>query len=192
MRNGKTHLCEIGVGRIDVAYGALVWHRDDHFVSMYEPHPIYHRILNEAGGYKDNVELHQVAIGKESGRVKLYDEATSSFLETCDSPYSQNLKSKGEEEKEPKEFFMVDVEPFDKFDKGDIDHLRLDTEGGEFYVLEKLISRPELIVLETHNHIASYINPFLYEIEEWMVENNYVKVSVDSGDSIYRRKTLTL
>ena len=70
--------------------------------------------------------------------------------------------------------------------------MRLDTEGGEFYVLEKLISRPELIVLETHNHIASYINPFLYEIEEWMVENNYVKVSVDSGDSIYRRKTLTL
>jgi len=182
MRDGKIHICEIGVGRIDVAFGALYWHDPKYFVSMFEPHPIYFRMLNEAGGYKDNVELNQVAIGKEKGVVKLYDRATSSYLETLDSPFEQDQNTK----KEDDEYFMVQVDTFDKYDKGDIDHLRIDTEGGEYFVLEKLISKPSQIVLETHNHIGSYINPYLCEIEEWMEANNYYKINVDSGDSIFQ------
>lgn len=191
---GITKIAEVGVGRIDVAFGALYWHNEtdgvpDYQIMMFEPHPMYHRMLDEAGGYKPNVELYNVAIGDEEGEMKLIDAATSSHLEGVSSPIKQ--KDKTDEltgwDRPTGDVYNVKVEKISKYDKGDIDYLRVDTEGNEWFALKHLISRPKIIVVETHNNEATYINPYLYEIQEWMVENKYICLSVDEGDHHFER-----
>ncbi len=72
---------------------------------------------------------------------------------------------------------------FDKIDDGSIDLLSVDIEGAEWYVIEYMVSRPDIISLETHG--AIYINPNINEIEEWLADNNYRIWYMDESDSVY-------
>ena len=185
---GIKKIAEIGVGRIDVAFGALYWHNEtdgipDYEIMMFEPHPLYHRMLDEAGGSKSNVELYNVAIGDKEGEMKLVDAATSSHLEGVSSP----IKQKDKTDELTGDVYTVKVEKISKYDKGDIDYLRVDTEGNEWFALKHLISRPKMIVVETHNDEATYINPYLFEIKKWMTENKYKCTLVKDGDHTFER-----
>ena len=189
---GIKKIAEIGVGRIDVAFGALYWHNEtdgipDYEIMMFEPHPLYHRMLDEAGGYKPNVELYNVAIGDEEGEMQLVDAATSSHLQGISSPISQ----KNKKDELTGDVYTVKVEKISKYDKGDIDYLRVDTEGNEWFALKHLISRPKMIVVETHNNEATYINPYLFEIQKWAAENNYQCVSIQEGDHVFVKEENT-
>lgn len=180
MRDGKMVLAEVGVGPVGMAYGTLVWDRPDMHVLMFEPHPVYAAELRAAAAGRLNVELFEVAIGDEPGLLRFYDEGTSSSLVGISSP-SQQHKGKHESK-----IYEVEVRRFSDFDKGDIDHLRIDTEGNEWACLKQLISRPEQIVVEIYNDLATYINPNLWEIEEWAASNGYRRVAVHDSDFVYQ------
>lgn len=179
MFNNKLVLAEIGVGPVGMAYGALFWDRPDIHVMMFEPHPVYYKQLVEAAGKRDNVQIFNVAIGDFNGVTSFYDEGTSSFIDGVASPTAQH---KGQIERNQ---YEVKVATLDKFDVGQIDILRADTEGAEWFALKHMISRPREIVLEMYNGVATYINPYLFEIEEWANKNGYKKKSISRGDFTY-------
>jgi FkbM family methyltransferase len=184
MINGKTVFCEIGVGPLAMAFSALLWDKPNIEVLMFEPHPIFYKELAEAAKNRPNVTVHNVAIGDDDGTMELFDEGTSSALADIASPVAQHFKKSPDKKKK----FTVDVKRLINYDFGQIDILRLDSEGSEWFALKHMISRPRDIVVETHNDIATYINPHLYEIHEWAKANHYALVSIKAGDFIYKHK----
>ncbi len=184
MRDGKMVIAEVGVGPLPMSYGALVWHNPNVHMLMFEPRPDYYAENLKAANGRPNVELHNVAIGDEDGRLKLYDEGTSSSLEGVASPFAQHHKA----DPNAKPYFEVDVRRISHYDKGDIDILRVDTEGHEWACIKHMISRPQQIVVETYNDLGTYINPYLYEIVEWCEKNGYRRDAVQDSDFIYVRR----
>lgn len=183
MRDGKIVLAEVGVGPLDMSFGALHWNNPGIHVLLFEPHPVYATELKAAAGARSNVELFNVAIGDENGQLELSDEGTSSSLSGVASPLAQQDRKKTDK------VFTVDVRKISDFDKGDIDYLRVDTEGAEWFCLKHLISRPREIVVEMYTDSALYINPHFYEIEEWAAQNNYKRVHFHDSDFIYARQS---
>lgn len=182
MRDGKIVLAEIGVGPPSMCYGLLFADKPGTYIQLYEPHPVYCAQLRGAIAGRPNVELFEVAIGDEPGTMELCDEGTSSSLVGVSSPSQQHRGTID------RKTHTVKVERLSAFDKGDIDHLRLDTEGHEWSALKYLVSRPEQIVVEIYNDLGTYINPHLYEIVEWAAANGYVRAHVADSDFIFLRR----
>lgn len=83
---------------------------------------------------------------------------------------------------------IVESKTFDKIDDGTIDLISIDIEGGEWYVLKHMKSRPSVISIETH--WKNYTNPFMKEISEWMKNNDYLTWYIDKSDTVYFKKGL--
>ena len=182
MKNGKIVLAEIGVGPLSMAFGKLVWDRPDLEVLMFEPHPKYYAdIVKECNG-RPNVKIFNYAIGDFDGESFFYDDETSSSLDGIQSPIIQNDTPERNKNK-----IKVNVRKISNFDDGSIDYLRLDTEGAEWFTLKHLVSRPKQITVEIYNDLATYINPYLLEIEQWAATNGYTRVAVQDSDFIYER-----
>ncbi len=184
MRDGKIVLAEVGCGPLSMTFASIYWHDDNALFDLFEPHPVYAAAIREASKDRPNVKLHEVAIGDEAGKLNLYDEGTSSSLAGVASPSQQH---KGDHERKT---YEVEVRRFSDFDKGDIDHLRLDTEGNEWACLKHLVSRPEQIVVEMYNDLASYINPHFYDICQWAEQNGYKLGTIHDSDFIFVRQTV--
>ncbi|MBK8554209.1 MAG: FkbM family methyltransferase [Ignavibacteria bacterium] len=73
-------------------------------------------------------------------------------------------------------------------DDGTIDLLSVDIEGGEWFVVKHLVSRPDVISIETH--WKNYSNPYLKEINEWMSDNDYQIWYIDKSDTVYFKNNL--
>lgn len=183
MINNKLCLCEVGVGPLSMCYAALLWDRSDMHLILFEPNKRYYDEVKAAIGNRTNVEIYNVAIGDENGIMKLYDEGTSSSLEGVASPFAQHHKA----DPATKPYMNVEVRRMSEFDNGQIDILRVDTEGSEFACLKHLVSRPKQIVVEIYNDLATYINPRLYEIEAWAKQEGYVRSAIQDSDFIYTR-----
>lgn len=166
-----------------MAYGLLVADQPNMEVMMFEPHPGYYVELVKAVGDRKNVQLFNVAIGDEEGQMQFCDEGTSSSLAGVASP---SLQHYGHTVSRPT--VTVDVKRISSFDIGQIDILRVDTEGAEWFALKHLVSRPRQIVVEIYNDLASYINPYLWEIEQWSRSNGYTKTAIRDADFTYERK----
>lgn len=182
MRDGKIVVAEVGVGPPEMCRGLLMCDRPNIHVLLFEPNPGYCARLRIAIGDRKNVELYEVAIGDEPGELDLLDEGTSSALVGTASPVSQH---RGEIECNR---FKVKVDRFSTFDKGDIDVLYVDIEGSEWMCLKHMTSRPQQITVEVYNDIATYINPYLYEICEWAEKNGYKRTAVHEGTLFSRNE----
>ncbi len=145
--------------------------------------PLESHICKIRDVYKDfyHVEIHQCAIWKESGPLKMYSLGETSFAEGIQSPVIANYGYQPTVEHE----IWVEGKTFDQFDDGTIDYLDIDTEGAEWYVLQKLVSRPKTIIIETF--WKGYRNPFMAEIEQWMGENRYAEVVRVGANTFYKR-----
>lgn len=180
--DGKTVLCEVGVGPMGMAFSALVWQDPRIEILAFEPLPRYYEEVLAAAAGRPNVKLYNVAIGDEDGTTILYDEGTSSSLAGVSSP---SMQHKGELVE--RAGYTVDVKRISHYDHGQIDLLRVDIEGNEWFALKHLVSRPRQIVIEMYNNLATYINPYLYEITEWARREGYRLVSVRDSDFVYER-----
>ena len=52
------------------------------------------------------------------------------------------------------------------------DVIFIDIEGSEWFVRKNMISRPNVVSIETHG--ALYVNPFKNEINNWMKAEGYM------------------
>ena len=154
-------------------------------VIMIEAQKEHADAIKMAFNHYDYVEVHNVAIYKENlDKIKLYCKNEAAFIEGIASPETVIMNYAPNEN----HAFYVTARTFDNYDDGDIDILTVDIEGAEWYVIEKLKSRPKIICLETHYKPPIYINPHMDDIEKWMVEYNYEKYCEDVSDTVYIRK----
>jgi len=80
--------------------------------------------------------------------------------------------------------YKVTGRTFDFFDDGKIDVINIDCEGGEHFVLDRMISRPRLLQIEVHS-----TNPKHEDIKNWLAENEYVVIKqVSTHTAVYSRK----
>ncbi len=129
---------------------------------------------------RDNVTIHPVAVYDREGTIELYERGASTFAGAIDgSPAIINdaYQPTGEDR------FVVPAVTFDRIDDGTIDLLSVDVEGCEWFIIKHMISRPDVISLETHG--ASYVNPYLGDIMAWMQSNNYVPWYKDMSDTVF-------
>lgn len=181
MRNDKIVVAEVGVGPPHMCRGLLMCDQPNVHVLLFEANKGYAEQLRSAISGKTNIELFEAAIGDEPGEMEFVSDETSSALVGTASPTFQHRGSvRGD-------IYKVKVARFSEFDKGDIDVLYVDIEGSEWFCLKHMVSRPRQIVVEIYNDLASYINPYLYEICQWAEKNGYKRTAVHEGDFIFTR-----
>ncbi len=150
-----------------------------------EPDPSSVEATKEYFSDMENVKIYPVAVFDKSGSVELVQRKASTYLKVLDSsPAIVNDEYKVDE----KDTFTVDAVTFDEIDDGSIDLLSIDIEGGEWFVIKHMISRPLVLSIETHG--AMYTNPYIDEINQWILENEYIVWYMDSSDTVYVKNGL--
>ena len=127
-----------------------------------------------------NVTLYPIAVYDYDGKIELTQRQASTFVSALpNSPALSNDIHK----KNSSDSFVADAKTFDQIDNGNIDLLSIDIEGGEWFVIKHMTSKPTVISLETHG--GAYVNPYTSEILSWMNENGYRILYKDNTDSIF-------
>lgn len=148
--------------------------------TLVEPDPKSVQLINEYFPDRKNITLEQVAVCDYSGTIDLIQRGASTFASNL--PRSPSMVN-DEYALNDSDRFSVKAVTFDALDKGDIDLLSIDIEGGEWFVLKHMQSRPRIISVETHG--AAYVNPFITDIRQWMKHNQYELWYKDKADSVY-------
>lgn len=174
-----SHVAEIGVYHPETS-NIIDYINNGTRATLVEPDPESIRLIHKEFSNKENVTHYPYAIYKKSGKLKLSRRGASTFVtDLSESPAIIN----DEYVKTDEDTFLVDAVTFDEIDDGTIDLISVDIEGAEWYVIENMVSRPDIISLETHG--AIYINPHINEIEKWLADNNYRIWYMDESDSVY-------
>ena len=131
----------------------------------------------------------EAAIGSSSGPVKLYDRGEGSWIEHVpagSAPDEHPLHSSMCRKTFDTEFVRtVESIEFQMIDTGDIDVLAVDTEGAEWFAIQKMTSRPYLVRLETHFLNSGWRNPYLEEIGGHLAALGYRLLVEDISDSLW-------
>jgi len=179
--NESFKVMEIGVGPMDKTRLA------DFISNGYECHmveglPRYQKEMAKACGHMANVHIHPFVVSNNRGTEKLYDRGEGSWLTKLpSSPDTQNNSVKIDH----KHCQYVKSVTLDMIDPGDLSIVLIDTEGAEWYALEKMVSRPEVIVIETHLEFHPYINPYMDKINAWMAFNEYEILAKELADTMW-------
>ncbi len=174
-----SHVVEVGVYHPETS-NVIDYINNGTRTTLIEPDPESIRLIRKEFSDKDNVTHYPYAIYKNSGKLKLSRRGASTFI--TDLSESPAIINDGYV-KTDEDTFFVDAVIFSEIDDGSIDLLSVDIEGAEWYVIENMVSRPDIISLETHG--AIYINPHIDEIEKWLTDNNYRIWYMDDSDSVY-------
>lgn len=178
------HVCEVGV-YVPSTSNILDFIRDGVRATLVEADPDVARQIEATFADAPNVTLHPVAVWDTAGTLKLSKAASSTFA--TELPTSPALANDHYRISSATTFEVPCVQ-FSQLDDGSIDLLSIDIEGGEWYVLKHLRSRPQVLSLETHGKY--YTNPFLAEIMGWLQANGYVLWYKDGSDSVYIKQGL--
>jgi|TARA_B100001093_G_scaffold199413_1_gene191566 FkbM family methyltransferase len=176
------HVCEVGV-----------WHPRTSNIKYYiekdiktlliEPDLESIALIEKEWSDKKNLILKTFACTDFEGTIDLHKAGSSSFVSSINnSPAIVNDSFDIKKNVSTK----VDAKKFSSEDPGDINLISIDTEGSEWYVIKHMISRPDVISIETHG--AYYINPYIEEIKKWMGKHNYALWFKDNDDSVYVKK----
>ena len=175
-----SHACEVGVFLPDTS-NVLGWIQDGTRTTLVECDPAVVTALHARFDAMPNVHILPVAVADEASTLTFYRTGASTFGSNV--PSSPALVNDGYKPSE-RDVFTVPAVTFDTIDDSSIDVLSVDVEGGEWYVLRHLHSRPQVICVETHG--KRYVNPFLREITEWTQANGYGSWYFDDCDTVYR------
>lgn len=176
-----THACEVGV-YLPEQSNVLGWIESGVRTTLVECDPGIATALRTRFGSMPHVRLEEVAVADEPGVLTMYRAGASTFGSNV--PKSPALINDGFEIA-PEKTFEVPAVTFDTIDDGTIDLLSIDIEGGEWFVLRHLTSRPTVISLETHG--KRYVNPYLAEIQAWLRAEGYGPWYRDRSDTVYRK-----
>lgn len=153
---------------------------------VFEPNKIFYNDIVSHLGEISGLTILNKGIYHTPGIQKFYDKWATTFIgEMYDSSGAKIQDSYILDEKDS---FFCAVDTIDHFDNGKIDLLCMDCESCEWFVLEKLISCPTIVQIETHSFYSNY-EPFNIEkIREWFVDNDYSLFANNESDSIYVKR----
>ena len=151
--------------------------------TLVEPDPDSVAAITAHFSGRDNVSLHPVAVYDKRGSLELVRKGASTYASAIgNSPVIVNDQYRSR----PEDKFLVDAVTFDEIDDGSIDVLSIDIEGGEWFVLKHMVSRPAVISVETHGGL--YRNPYRAQIAGWMRGNGYELWYKNRSDSVFVRQ----
>ena len=176
-----THACEVGVYMPDTS-NVLGWINGAVRTTLVECDPAIVAVLHDRFAQHAHVRIEGVAVADAPGTLTLYRTGASTF--GANVPVAPALANDGYT-RSSADAFTVPAVTFDTIDDGSVDVLSIDVEGGEWFVLRHLRSRPQVICVETHG--KRYVNPFLTEIDEWMRSQGYGAWYRDACDTVYRK-----
>lgn len=187
MNNITKIIFEIGVGEAYTSRTSCFWGNPNVECHLFEPNPKIYNELKSATQNFSNVKLYNLAISDKQGEAELYLANNCSFIDGIDSPIAVQDGTKNEYKKWDKT--LVQLDTIDNYDNGNIDLLLLDMEGSEWFVLERLKSRPTQIIVETHisTNTPPYLNKYMNKILFWMWENNYQLIMKKGNDSFFKK-----
>ena len=178
------HAAEVGVYLPETS-NILKFIEDGIKATLVEADPEYVLKIKEYFKSFDQVNVYPFAVWDKSGYITLNKASSSTFVdELSASPaiindnYVSNSGNK----------INVESKTFDEIDDGTIDLLSVDIEGGEWFVIKHLKSKPDVISIETH--WKNYSNPYLREINDWMNEHGYNVWYVDRSDTVFFKTNL--
>lgn len=173
-------VAEIGVHMPDLCRVAH-WH-DRCSTLLVEPLPLCAQALRTA---YPQASVFEAAIAPESGLVPFYFRGQTSWLinhlSRTPALDVDHHKPLNENIHEVAALRMSDIDP------GNLDILAIDTEGAEWFVLQTLLSRPRILVIETHAPNPAYQHPYRAEIESWCRQEGYTLAATEAADSLYVR-----
>lgn len=100
-----------------------------------EPLPQFHAVLDHFIGHKENVELHNVALGAQSGSITMVLPQTNGMIRTG-LPHIMRPEEKSTTEKTQEVQMVNTADFFHTFER--IDYIKCDIEGHEWEVFERL------------------------------------------------------
>lgn len=177
-------VCEVGVYLPETS-NAIYFIQDGIETILVEPEPETVLKIKQYFADYPNLKLHQVAVYDYTGKLSLSKANASTFI--TELPLSPALANDGYTFDSSKNF-EVDCVVFSEIDNGKIDFLSIDIEGAEWFVLKNLVSRPNVISIETHGKF--YKNPYLDLIIGWMRENRYSIWYESMTDTVYYKNAL--
>lgn len=178
---------EIGVGNPYICR-TIPFMGSDVSLELFEPNPATFAALKHQFGGRPNVKIHNVAIFDRDGEIDFADDGDSSFVAEVRSPTVNNAPT---EYTESRARLKVPCRKLSNYDYGQIDVALIDTEGSEWRIIKDMVSRPKLLVLETHDQ-AKYQTPDLDKIREWMRTNGYREVRREVTDTWFLRNDISL
>jgi hypothetical protein len=183
-------VCEVGVNAPDKC-SVKAFIEEGVPALLVEPLPWLAQQLRDAFPASD---VREGAVGAASGSVVLYDRGEGSWIDDVpahgapdEHPGHSGMTRAGFEEQFKR---VVECWTFDQLDNGMLDVLCVDTEGAEWFVLNRMVSRPFLVRVETHFTHSGYCNPFTDEIFAAMKDWGYSVLVQDVSDTLWIRKDL--
>lgn len=175
------HVAEVGVYSPELS-NVLPYIQAGVRTTLVEADPVLGEKIQARFANQPHVTLHRVAVSDENGTVELVQRGPSTFLsQLAVSPAIVNDGYVLSDE----DRFLVKSLKFSEIDDKTIDLLSIDIEGAEWFVVKHLVSRPAVISIETH--CKYYRNPYLTEIQNWMVSNNYRPWFMNDCDTVFVR-----
>lgn len=176
------NICEVGV-YLPEASNLIDFINNNTSTTLVEADPVYITKLKSYFANKKNVTIIESAVFDYNGTIELCRSSASTFISILDrSPalINDNYKINDTEK------FVTKSILFSEIDKGDFDLISIDIEGAEWYVIKHMVSRPNIISIETHGKF--YTNPNLKNILDWMNKNNYQIWYKTGSDTIFIKK----
>ena len=163
---------------------------------MFEPLEENFKVLAEkAKGLNANIVGHQVALGPEPGKTKMYvsdhNRISSSILKPkVHLTHHPNVKFPETEE--------VEVNCLDNYDCFNYNFINMDVQGYELEVLKggkKTLDQVDYVYCEVNRDEVYENNAFVEELDEFLAEYNMERVMTSWegqiwGDALYVRKNL--
>ncbi len=175
------HVCEVGVYLPETS-NIADFIKDRTRATLVEANPeLVEKIETYFKGC--NARIYPYAVWDWNGKIKLAKAKASTFVSDLSS--SPAIVNDGYEASKDS-VIEVECRKFSELDDGCIDLLSVDIEGGEWYVIKHMTSRPKIISIETH--FKAYTNPFINEISKWIKEENYRVWYKNKSDTVFVRK----
>lgn len=149
---------------------------------LFEAVPEFSARISDAVRDMNNVHLHSFAVSDFNGEMELCMAGASTFQSSLS--VSPAINHDGFEKTAPSTTLIkVPCRDFADVDPGDFDFLSIDIEGGEFSVLNRMVSRPMVLCLETQSR--DYVNPRLGSITDWMLSEGYSVWFRNDTDTVF-------
>lgn len=174
-----SNICEIGV-YLPEESNVIGFINENITTTLIEADPNYVDKINKYFSNRKNVSVIEAAVYDYSGKIELSRRESSTFISQLES--SPALINDNYKINESDKFTARSI-MFSEIDKGIFDLVSIDIEGAEWFVIKHMISRPNIISIETHGKY--YTNPNIDKITTWMTENNYIKWYKDESDTVY-------
>lgn len=175
-----TCILEAGVGRVEHCLSRPFWETTD--CLLFEPLPHFFFDLAVEAAHYPNVRIYPVALWDHEDGVKFFEYAQSSFVEGV-SPRTGKKRGNRAKARSAAPSARLSL-----YDTGQIDLALIDVEAAELHVIEHMVSRPRLIVLEMWKiGKPKWVHGDYDAIMAWMRENNYTEIARSKRDSFFKR-----